>query len=163
MDKPVLFYSNFCPFSKDVIQYITKKHIRHLLILICVDDKQLRIPAYVDRVPMIMTRDKQILCDDDLLSFMESILASPNVSDQTMELTCYTTGSFSDEYSFIDDTNGSKPTSMTSYSQLTDMMQINTPPELERQKGEGFTLDKLVQTRTEDINKILQTSPPPFP
>lgn len=71
--KHILFYSNFCQFSKEVVSIITKKNIRHLFLLVCVDGQRYNIPPFVNRVPMIFTTQKQLYADQGVVAFLEDI------------------------------------------------------------------------------------------
>lgn len=70
MDKHVLFYSNFCEFSKEVIRDMTKKDLRSKFVLICIDDKKHPLPDVVDRVPMIISNTRSVFIEDDIGNFL---------------------------------------------------------------------------------------------
>ena len=67
MDKHILFYSNLCQFSQDAIQLIYKKNVRDQFLNICIENPkyQQSLPPFVDRVPLILTADKQIVVDEN--------------------------------------------------------------------------------------------------
>lgn len=69
----LLFFSNFCNYSKDVLGIITRKNIRNAFILICVDTLQ-SIPPFVDRVPLIVRKQsKEVYADDDISKIIDDI------------------------------------------------------------------------------------------
>ena len=69
----MLFFSNFCSYSKEVIGIITRKNIRKAFIFICVDSLQ-NIPPFVDRVPMIVQKaNKQVYADEDIAKVLDEI------------------------------------------------------------------------------------------
>lgn len=77
--KDLLFFSNFCDYSKDVINFITKKNIREKFMFVCVDNRSLALPPFVDRVPMLMTVNKQVLCEDEMMSYIELLCPAAEV------------------------------------------------------------------------------------
>lgn len=69
----VLFFSNFCNYSKDIVSMITRKNIRSAFVFVCVDTVR-PIPPFVDRVPLISSiTTKQIYADDNITSLIDSI------------------------------------------------------------------------------------------
>jgi len=69
----VLFYSNYCMYSKEVIDAIFGKNLRHLFVLVCVDKRGQELPEFVDRVPLVFTVDRRILTDSAVKAFIENI------------------------------------------------------------------------------------------
>lgn len=52
-----------------------KKNLRHLFVLVCVDNKRItgQLPDFVDRVPLVFTVDHRILTDDAVGSFIDNV------------------------------------------------------------------------------------------
>lgn len=74
----VLFFSNFCNYSKDVVNTISRKNIRQAFVFICVDNVR-PLPPFVDRVPMISCiSNKRIYVDDDIDTLIENVSRSLN-------------------------------------------------------------------------------------
>ena len=64
--KDIIFYSNFCTFSKDVINRISKTPLNDNMVYICVDDRNINLPPFVQAVPTIyLTGEKKIIVDDN--------------------------------------------------------------------------------------------------
>lgn len=75
----VMFFSNYCNFSKDVISDITKKSLRDAFVFVCVDQAQHQLPAFVDRVPFVCNlATKQCYVDADIDVLLQSLRASAN-------------------------------------------------------------------------------------
>lgn len=75
-NKHLLFYSSFCPFSADLLSIITKRDLRAQFVMIAVDRMQKQLPAYVDRVPVMLTADRRVLKDQDVFTFINSAPSS---------------------------------------------------------------------------------------
>ena len=74
MERHVLFYSNYCDYSRDVLATVVQKGLRHLFVLVCVDKRSaLQLPDFVDRVPLIFTIDRRVLSDDAVGAFVDNL------------------------------------------------------------------------------------------
>lgn len=72
----VLFFSNFCNYSKEIVGSITRKNIRNAFVFVCVDTVP-NIPSFVDRVPIIANKHtKQLYADENIVSVIDSITAT---------------------------------------------------------------------------------------
>lgn len=103
--KHILFFSNFCHYSKDLMNLIVKKNIKHLFVFINVDDaaqRGLTLPPVVDRVPMIITSNKQVLADDRIMVFLQDMAAPREEQISPFTITGRGNGSaYSDGFSYI--------------------------------------------------------------
>lgn len=65
MEKHILFYSNLCNFSQETIQTIYKKNLRDRFMNVCIENPKFQnsLPPFVDRVPMILTANQEIVVD----------------------------------------------------------------------------------------------------
>lgn len=82
----ILFFSNYCAYSKEVLTVITRKNIRNAFVLICIDSVQ-NIPPFVDRVPLIVDKhSKQMFADEDIAKILEIVASQmyPPVSIEAM-------------------------------------------------------------------------------
>jgi hypothetical protein len=74
MQRHVLFYSNYCSYSKEVINSILQKNLRHLFVLVCTDLRAASLlPDFVDRVPLVFTVDRRILTDAAVQAFVDNM------------------------------------------------------------------------------------------
>jgi hypothetical protein len=73
LPKDVLFYSNYCLFSKKLLTDIQKLNLKDNFIMICVEHYKSAIPATIDRVPTIVTTERDILCEDRIHAYIEAI------------------------------------------------------------------------------------------
>ena len=77
MQKPVLFYSQFCGHSAEAIRTITARDMRSSFALVCIDGIRDRLPAYVDRVPMVFTPDRRLMAEDELFAYISGAGGEP--------------------------------------------------------------------------------------
>ena len=73
MNKDIVFYSNFCSFSKEIVASLSKSAIHQSLVYICVDDKNINLPNFITVVPTIyISQDRKILTDGEINKWIES-------------------------------------------------------------------------------------------
>ena len=78
MDRHVLFYSNHCQYSLQIVSAILQKGLKPEFTFVEIDNPiyASNLPAFVDRVPMICTKFKNIVVDDDVLRFVQMLPVS---------------------------------------------------------------------------------------
>ena len=72
--KDIIFYSNYCEYSKQLISLISKNNIQTYFHLISVDDPSITLPSSIDRVPMLINKNKSLFSGDDLFNYIVSII-----------------------------------------------------------------------------------------
>jgi hypothetical protein len=154
MQKDILFYSNLCEFCKDVLTNLIKNSVKDKFMLVCVDNKNLNLPAFVDRVPLIYTTQKKVFADDNLLHYIQSKVESSSL--QPYSLVGLNTNSFSDNYSFISDGDNMLEDSSRNYNILGVDNAIYAPKDSEDggSKVAPKVLEKFLADRDMDIQKI---------
>jgi hypothetical protein len=198
LPKHVLFYSNFCPYSKEAIGILVKKNLRDRFLLVCLETAPRPLPPFVDCVPVLAvanTRPQLVLKDGDrIAAFLDTLDASGNASGSggggapqelaAVDWFSYKIG-YSDGFSYLDGDNavGAHGGAGFLYAGIQDGMgqRIETPPEsggssdkkgggrgggggggmggmgmgMGRGAGTGGDLERLMQQRAQDIQKIL--------
>ena len=72
MSKDIIFYSDYCDYSKQTIQLINKYKLSESLIMVCVDDTNIKIPPFLEVVPTIyLQQSKSIIIDDSITEYIE--------------------------------------------------------------------------------------------
>ena len=72
LSKDLLFYSNYCLHSNNLINTISKTSLHNNIIYICIDEKKVKIPSFITRVPTIyLVKEKKILVEDDIDRWFE--------------------------------------------------------------------------------------------
>ena len=78
--KNILFYSNNCNYSKEVIKKISESSIKDNLIYVSVDDQNIKLPDFLTAVPTIyLVESKKILMDEEIINWIQQ----QNISTQT--------------------------------------------------------------------------------
>ena len=81
IDKHVLFYSKHCRYSKDAVSMINSNGLRNRFYLVNVEDFASTLPPFVKSVPLIFNKAHEILIDDDLFVYLQSL--NPKTSSST--------------------------------------------------------------------------------
>lgn len=163
MRKHLLFYSQFCDHSAEALRALKASGMRETFTLVCVDHRMTQIPPFVDRVPMVLTSDRNVLADDDVFLFLRGSMHDP-VAAEIM-------GSFSDSFSMILQDTASSPgadANVRGFTQLTghletDFPRIYCPDDDEKQQqqtsagqtaaGGGQSLmDSIITSRDQDLS-----------
>ena len=127
-NKDMLFYSNYCQFSKEILVEITKNNIRHNLLLICVDSGKYKIPHCITTVPSILSGDlKKMYIDDQIYGYIKThtqVLQKQKQPQQNRDLQTFSWegNSLSESYSFLSspDTNEDGNMSSKMYTFLNE-------------------------------------------
>lgn len=132
----VLFYSEYCFFSKDVLALITKKNMSAHFLLVCVDAYRNQLPAFVKSVPTILTHDRQVMEGATAHDFVDMMQPScPSSGSDGNPLECSTSSSWSETYSFLEPTENTNESGV--FSGIHEDMGIQCVPENNDRKGGG--------------------------
>lgn len=150
----VLFYSSHCPFSKEVIDLITKRDIKEYFLMVCVDQLKNRrlMPREIDRVPALLVRDEnRILFDDAIIQF----IGQPD-ADDIMPVE-QVTSAFSENFSFLgDESTDTVPTASKNFALFGQEQHIHTPED-DNSSGKGDTgnvMERYMSQRAKDVTNI---------
>ena len=165
MKKDIIFYSNYCSYSKEIINQIAKTPIHDNIIYVCVDDDNIQLPPFVKAVPTIyLVNDKKIVVDEAIGGWIKDKISKPK---DTVELQAYfgsCDNSYGGSFSTLDDSDD-KPF-VTSYTFLGDEQKIETPDgenvgSSNNNSGQGqgqgqsntlSDVEKMQQSRNNDFN-----------
>ena len=126
MKKDIIFYSNYCTYSKEVINQISKTPINDNIIYISVDDENIELPPFIKSVPTIyLVNDKKIVVDEEIAQWIKEKTSKP-VDDTILPYFGSTDNSYSSSFSTLDDKDENKPF-ISSYTFLGEEQKIETP------------------------------------
>ena len=125
MKKDLLFYSNYCSYSKEIINQISKTPINDNIMYICVDDENIQLPPFVKAVPTIyLVTEKKIVVDEAITGWIKDKNSKPEETEiQPYFGAC--DNSYGGGFSNVDDSD-SKPY-ISSYTFIGDEQKIETP------------------------------------
>lgn len=126
MSKDIIFYSNFCNYSKEILTQISKTTLNDKMTYICVDDRNINLPPFVQAVPTIyLINEQKVIVDEAIVPWIKS----KTQPTQTDEIGSYFGGdSFSSSFSNLDDSQDKSFTNEFTYLD-TPIESINTPQE----------------------------------
>lgn len=79
MNKDILFYSEFCDYSREVKGNLEKYGALEKMISVCVDDENIQLPPFLEAVPTIyLNQTKTILVDEKIENYVNRFKASEN-------------------------------------------------------------------------------------
>jgi len=152
MDKDILFFSNYCVHSKDLIKKVSSTPLQKELVFICVDDKNIKLPPFIQVVPTIyLVNNKSILTEEKITEWIDSKNKKDN--DEILAYHGNTMNSLSTNFSFLD--NDSETLEINSrYTLLDDNSEISTPKTFDDNNGNNTQLnqdfEKLQQIRDQE-------------
>jgi hypothetical protein len=134
---------------------IAKNDLSDKFMLVCVDNNKLKLPSFVDRVPLIYTTQKQLYSDDNLVNYLKNQLSSSSTL-QPYSLVGMGTCGLSDSFSFLNQEEDE--TGMRNFIFVGMDQKINAPDEGDN-KGYGAkdgenVLERYMADRNADISKI---------
>ena len=90
MKKDIIFYSNFCTYSKEIINQISKTPINDNILYVCVDDENIQLPNFVKAVPTIyLVSQKRIVVDESIPKWIDEQLTTNESQNSNEELHAY--------------------------------------------------------------------------
>ena len=163
MQKDILFFSNLCEFCREVLSLLAKHGLKDHFMMVCVDNRNLKLPPFVDRVPLLYTTQKNLYADENLVEYIKSKFVENSLQPYT--LVGGNTGSYSDNFSFIEESQyDGLEDSARNYNTLGMDQAIYTPDTNDDGKGQhggnggrrgdNKVLDKYMADRDADLQKI---------
>lgn len=153
MQKDILFFSNYCEFCKEILSMLVKHSLKDAFMLVNVDKKTLKLPPFVDRVPLIYTVERKVFSDEHLVSYLQSKISSENL--QPYALVGTNTGAYSENFSFLESGDSFPEDCARNYNYLGMEQRIYSPKEDDGpSKPQDNLLEKFMEDRNADIQKL---------
>ena len=154
MNKDIVFYSNFCSFSKEIVASLSKSAIHQSLVYICVDDKNINLPQFITVVPTIyISQERKILTDDEINKWIDSQNPKKEEDEDIMAYHGNSMGvtGFSTSFSFLEEDNENNI--IAKYSFLDGPSAgIETPKEFNEKTGARGGMDKALEQLQQSRN-----------
>ena len=126
MKKDIIFYSNYCTYSKEIINQLSKTSINDNIIYVCVDDENIQLPPFIKAVPTIyLVNDKKIVVDEAISSWIKEKVSKPDTNGELQSYFGDCGDSYGNGFSNIDNSE-SKPF-ISSFTFIGDEQEIETP------------------------------------
>jgi hypothetical protein len=162
MNKDLLFYSKSCDHCKDVINIIIKNNIREQFLFVSVDENRYKIPQFVTHVPTILTKQKHVLFNKSLVTYVENIIQSMSVNNNDISPFSLSDTGYSTQYTWLTDNGydneGKLSEDKIQYTALNLDTKIFTPPEADisnkSNKFDDSIYEKYINSRTADDDMI---------
>lgn len=151
--KDIIFYSNFCTYCKDVINRISKTPINDNMVYICVDDRNIKLPPFVQAVPTIyLTSEKKIIVDENIDKWVQSKTQTATISNAEIDAYQNGFGGFSSNFSNL---GGDEDKSFSSnFTYLDQNYSIETPQEgSSGSRDVSKTYEELEQSRRMEFSQ----------
>jgi hypothetical protein len=151
--KHLLFYSNFCSFSNEIVDKITKHSLNEKFLLINISKHKFKIPTNITTVPTVLLNDKRtIYTDNELEDFLDKLAEKNN-----KEVDPFTPfGSISTNYSFVDSFEKQNDSLTKNFGLIDGEQNISTPTENAQRSKEKLVdkMSSIEQNRNMDIQNI---------
>lgn len=135
----ILFYSPSDDYSRQILSLITSYNIEKQFVHVNINNPEYKLPAFVDRIPMIFIKNEnQLVVDENLPQYINT-LKPQQERTATNDVSMYDMGrGISDSFSFIDGA-GSTPTG--------NYLFLDKEPETIQQSAMPTTIDTSKQNR----------------
>ncbi len=103
MSKNVLYFSKKCSHSQELIKELKENNLLEGINLICIDQRNVRLPAFLMEVPTLIVSDsKNPLIGDDAFKWIKWSI-DKKIKEESKDIGAYGFGSsFSENYSSLD-------------------------------------------------------------
>ena len=79
----ILFYSNKCAYSNEVLGLIASLSLNPMFLYVNIDNKSYTLPEFVDRVPLVfLKQSKEVVVDQNVVLFINSLASKPRQGPQ---------------------------------------------------------------------------------
>lgn len=156
--KDILFFSNFCDYSNDILNMMVKKNVKNEFMLVCVDNSKFQLPQFVDRVPIIYTKRDELIYDDSIIKYIEELAQAVGV-DLTEDIQPWSLqqpSNYTSQFSFLMDESSdslNKGYTMLGYDQKITISQEEADVS-KKDKFDSSQMDKYMQDRKADEERF---------
>lgn len=155
--KDIIFYSNYCDFCKEVLTVLVKNNLNEQFMNVCVDNKNLKLPSFVDRVPLVYTTNKKLVADEEIMKYIQSKISACTL--QPFALMGMSCGGLSESFSFLN--QDEDETASRNFIYIGSEQKINAPDENDKgfSKDNEKVLESYLAERDMDLKKMFGNRP----
>ncbi len=159
IDKPILFYSNYCQHSREILNLLQKNNVLESLLLINISSNKYKIPSFIKCVPSLYYNNT-VLFDEDLEKFINTKLISKNNNDSIDAFFPSEMNSgIGYSYSYLGSSDNDNIRNSLMYVNDMENCKITTPDENDflNSDEKNINMNKLTEQREQDLQKILNS------
>lgn len=150
MNKPILYCSENCAHSRELITQIKSKALLDNFYVYVIEKEASRLPPFVDRVPLLF-HNNRALVDEGLFAYIHSIKKKPDQNVDAFKLE----SSLTDNFAFIDKDEDQEHTFVNANKNGDfDFQRIETIAETNNRDDQIKTLEEILSNRERDIPQI---------
>lgn len=159
VSKDILFFSNFCDYSKEILNLLIRKNMKQAFMTVCVDTNKYKLPDFIDRVPLIYTRNGEVLYDETIVQYIEAVAPK---EDDILPFSLQEPNGYSDQFSFLENTmdTGNKGYTMLGYEQRIMAPADDENKDNGKSRFDASLLDQYMQERDNDIKQLKKNMGP---
>lgn len=76
LQKDIVFYSNYCLHSNNLLNKLSKTVLHSNILYICVDDNKIKIPKIITRVPSLyLVGEKKVLIENEIDNWVDNTIS----------------------------------------------------------------------------------------
>ncbi len=126
-NKDILFFSKFCNHCNKFNEKLDKSsNLKEEILFFCIDNNRDKIPSFVQAVPSLLTKDKQLLSGKQLFEWLDSQISAQVSSDPMAWHNNEMGSTFSDNYSFLDSDTSAEGTGGNSIAHNFSFLNNNS-------------------------------------
>jgi len=151
----VLYFSNFCEHSKSFLDELSKNNLLNNFEKICIDHKNIKLPAFLKEVPTIIIPDhKEPLFGTDAFKWIEWSVAQ--TTEKTNKIDAYqpVLDSFSESFSNLNDVGNGQ--SNASFATLDDFKNDKLITDDQVTFGSDGNVDKSYEKMMQERDNLLK-------
>ena len=147
--KNIVFYSNLCSYSNEIIELIKDKNLDTELLLVNIDDNKIQLPQFIEVVPTIfLSKEKTLIIDEEIVKWINKQSEEKQKND---DIGAYNNDSFSINFSNLN--NDDLSNNNDYFSSITEDNKMNLKQE-EAKNPNKRTMEEYQQQRQLDLTKI---------
>lgn len=134
MSELVLFFSDRCEYSREVISFIKSNSLDSFFIFVNIDNTSVKLPSFVEAVPLIFNKEKtKIYLEDEIDELLKELKGRAKISS-VMSASDQLKG-VTDKFSFIVDDNENSAMNSRGYNMLNNSSGDLLTPQLTSSEG----------------------------